>query len=289
MSGHFHNSKYLKGKCRASSLTLGKEVRKCRICFEKEYFTNFSGQSGLAKRGFHMDSFASLHTQLSECSSGSTAHDFGLSDHSNDTPFLARLLIWIFSRLLFGQLDNSQSGLISPCQCSGSMKYVHRSCLNEWRYSCENEKSFYRCEQCLSEYCLYEFVAAKAVPYRLFCKIFCILLTLLHLLLVHVAINALKITPFWTNSGCTLFTGASTLLAVALLQSTIYAPLLAISGNIWFAWYRWNRFNFLIDEIILVVLVGYALWKHWWWMLKVSTATASEIYKSYPINKPNIS
>ena len=28
--------------------------------------------------------------------------------------------------------DDSLRNLISPCQCTGSMKYVHRRCLREW-------------------------------------------------------------------------------------------------------------------------------------------------------------
>lgn len=42
--------------------------------------------------------------------------------------------------------------LISPCQCRGSMKYVHASCLDTWRLSSTNQRSFYQCNECKSMY-----------------------------------------------------------------------------------------------------------------------------------------
>lgn len=38
--------------------------------------------------------------------------------------------------------------LISPCRCRGTMKFVHLSCLNTWRYASPNAKSVYQCDQC---------------------------------------------------------------------------------------------------------------------------------------------
>lgn len=38
--------------------------------------------------------------------------------------------------------------LICPCRCSGSMKYVHRGCLDTWRASCFNPKALLECTTC---------------------------------------------------------------------------------------------------------------------------------------------
>eukprot|EP01080_Neovahlkampfia_damariscottae_P008115 gene8115-12576_t len=38
--------------------------------------------------------------------------------------------------------------LIAPCKCVGSLRYVHRKCLNEWRMYSPNELSFSRCDNC---------------------------------------------------------------------------------------------------------------------------------------------
>lgn len=45
--------------------------------------------------------------------------------------------------------------LISPCKCRGTSKFVHLSCLNEWRRLSTNRQSFYRCDQCHYSYSFY--------------------------------------------------------------------------------------------------------------------------------------
>ena len=42
-------------------------------------------------------------------------------------------------------------GLIAPCLCAGSQRWVHRACLDEWRAVCE-DRAFSRCTECLAPY-----------------------------------------------------------------------------------------------------------------------------------------
>ncbi len=51
-------------------------------------------------------------------------------------------------------LDEQQSveNLISPCQCRGTMKYVHRNCLNEWRSDDPHTNRFHFCNECKYQY-----------------------------------------------------------------------------------------------------------------------------------------
>ena len=44
------------------------------------------------------------------------------------------------------------SNMISPCRCSGSSKYVHSNCLNEWRSVSSNTEHFYQCDICKFKY-----------------------------------------------------------------------------------------------------------------------------------------
>jgi hypothetical protein len=46
--------------------------------------------------------------------------------------------------------------LIAPCMCSGSIKYVHRTCLNDWRAYSPNPTSFSNCDVCGFKYELRE-------------------------------------------------------------------------------------------------------------------------------------
>lgn len=56
--------------------------------------------------------------------------------------------------------------LISPCHCSGSLRYVHQSCLQKWIKSSDTKKC---------ELCYYEFVMeAKMKPFRKV-RIYCVI------------------------------------------------------------------------------------------------------------------
>ena len=38
--------------------------------------------------------------------------------------------------------------LFSPCLCSGNSGFIHRSCLDEWRSTSDNEEAFNKCMEC---------------------------------------------------------------------------------------------------------------------------------------------
>ena len=42
--------------------------------------------------------------------------------------------------------------LVSPCDCKGSMKYVHVQCIKKWRINTTNPEWHYKCQLCLSDF-----------------------------------------------------------------------------------------------------------------------------------------
>lgn len=48
--------------------------------------------------------------------------------------------------------EDDLDSLISPCKCSGTSKYVHKTCLHRWRYQDVNSTAFYKCMECNEEY-----------------------------------------------------------------------------------------------------------------------------------------
>jgi hypothetical protein len=71
--------------------------------------------------------------------------------------------------------------LFRPCRCSGTMQYVHKKCLKEWRVSGDNPHSYYECPQCHYQYNLRrlplaDFVASPALSKHIaeFSVILCI-------------------------------------------------------------------------------------------------------------------
>src|SRR3990167_8592825 len=45
---------------------------------------------------------------------------------------------------------NSKRSLLRPCRCTGSMKYVHKECLNAWRHT--NPYNMKQCNICKTPY-----------------------------------------------------------------------------------------------------------------------------------------
>eukprot|EP00940_MAST-03C_sp_MAST-3C-sp2_P002176 g2176.t1 len=58
----------------------------------------------------------------------------------------------ITCRICLGNEDDDLGRLISPCLCSGTMRFVHLECLNQWRFRTTNPSSFFQCEQCKYRY-----------------------------------------------------------------------------------------------------------------------------------------
>ena len=48
--------------------------------------------------------------------------------------------------------SDSPDHLIAPCTCSGTSKWVHRTCLDKWRATEPNGKRFTHCHECNFEY-----------------------------------------------------------------------------------------------------------------------------------------
>lgn len=47
---------------------------------------------------------------------------------------------------------DSTDNMIYPCRCSGTSKYVHKNCLNQWRTLSSNREAFYKCFECNYRY-----------------------------------------------------------------------------------------------------------------------------------------
>jgi hypothetical protein len=55
-------------------------------------------------------------------------------------------------RICYDDSDDDTNPLFRPCLCRGTMRWVHVECLQAWRQTSVNPKSFYKCEQCHFEY-----------------------------------------------------------------------------------------------------------------------------------------
>ena len=44
--------------------------------------------------------------------------------------------------------DDIRDNMIYPCKCSGTSKYVHKTCLNQWRTLSNNPEAYEKCFEC---------------------------------------------------------------------------------------------------------------------------------------------
>lgn len=56
-------------------------------------------------------------------------------------------------RICFEEEDENNI-FISPCSCNGSSKYIHKSCLNKWRYMNRDSEAWEKCMECHTKYIL---------------------------------------------------------------------------------------------------------------------------------------
>ncbi|MCP9262241.1 Zinc finger, C3HC4 type [Dirofilaria immitis] len=99
----------------------------------------------------------------------STVHSFAVTDCST---FLSNeTIIEKFCRICHS-FGNSADPLISPCRCTGSLKYVHISCLLHWLTICTHKlKRPTICELCLYNYRLRNIVNTDTSLLRYFYRL----------------------------------------------------------------------------------------------------------------------
>jgi len=105
-------------------------------------------------------------------------------------------------RLCFSSEEDSAllGRLFSPCRCSGTMKWIHVQCLNEWRAVAPNARSYYRCDQCHYEYNLRRAEWARYVEHPATSKVISALLLSAGVLVLGLLSFKLPLTDFvWRN------------------------------------------------------------------------------------------
>ena len=76
--------------------------------------------------------------------------------------------------------EDTKTNLIYPCRCSGTSKYVHKNCLNEWRMLADNREAFNKCFECDYSYKFTNEVILQ--------------LSQCHSLLKHISLNLISFT-----------------------------------------------------------------------------------------------
>lgn len=66
-------------------------------------------------------------------------------------------------RFCWGTKDNKNNKLFNPCECKGTLEYVHQQCLNRWRYM-DPHRNGMRCLLCMTVYRLPDANIFEEIP-----------------------------------------------------------------------------------------------------------------------------
>lgn len=153
------------------------------------------------------------------------------------------------------QEEIDMDSLISPCQCSGSSKYVHRECLNEWRRMSRNPIANTQCMICTTTYQLihmshhYFHEACISIQYNVFALFVYHQLLSIVMTLVYVSTQPIRISQSQYDSRTTSSNSEhvlySTLTVYIFNIVALVIPMLLYTGYV-FARYARNKNQVLL-------------------------------------------
>ena len=209
-------------------------------------------------------------------------------DHSINN-FFKHVIISTFTPTT---LDEEE--LIAPCECRGTMRHVHRGCLNQWRTASPRSDSFVRCEQCFAPYTFKHTWMTKLLTHPATMYSMCTILflawvaastfvstgalstsnnfdsNLFNLLpIIEVSRNSLinnlnYFSSFIINynkfmsSINQLFYG---LIFVALTEYIFFTPSFILSFNTLFCIWRIQKYEIFFDKWLLVAFALFGVWR----------------------------
>ena len=91
-------------------------------------------------------------------------------------------------RICYGTAEDGR--LIKPCKCSGSVRYIHVSCLDKWRMTSANQNNAVRCDMCHYEYQFSRVLLAKFLQNPKFISFVSFLIIAITVLLIAYFIRA---------------------------------------------------------------------------------------------------
>ena len=215
---------------------------------------------------------------------------------------------WIFQKFNFMFMEDrkqvkidssSEEELIAPCECRGTMRYVHRGCLNQWRMVSGRSDSFTRCEQCFASYTFKDTWITAILMHPATIYIICTLLfaawvaastfvstgALCHQSSGSVGSDLFSLLPiiyfdstgqnsltssfpalhsfiFHYNDFMAYFNGIFYgLVFVALTEYIFFTPSFILSFNTLFCIWRIQRYEIFFDKWLLIGFAGVGLWR----------------------------
>ena len=152
--------------------------------------------------------------------------------------------------------------LISPCNCSGTSKYVHRECLNRWRVISNNPNSLTECNQCKFEYvmetneishnCLKQITSLLENHINI-----CVFLNLLYFIFITISVSYTSITYFKYYNYHILYTAAILIYMFSIMLIIICSILCNkdIQLRLYLEYYRHIGYKKIVLALFFLILI----------------------------------
>lgn len=176
----------------------------------------------------------------------------------------------IFCRICYSDIDpiTKKKDLISPCNCNGSVKYVHHACLKMWRIKGKNFSNIRKCEQCHGLYNISGEAPLHSAMVSLMTALVVLCAYLLAVLFFKNIFEAVAtIVEEFSNERCVeremvrfdrTYHMSCTMLSITLYK-LFTTPRLFVIFNYIFTFWRLVHFNFTVDKVIFFVFSAYFL------------------------------
>lgn len=177
------------------------------------------------------------------------------------------------------QKESPESRLFRPCKCSGSVSYVHISCLNQWRAT--STDAFYQCSICKYRYQIERTFLAEFLMKENSIVILCIVMILVavilsgallnqsvkylgsnNIVLADIILQHLEVQPIWKSPVCQQFSINTIIHNIYVmykhdynLMVKAYIQLVFYTSVLWF----WLACLPLFARVIDILLIGTAV------------------------------
>lgn len=148
---------------------------------------------------------------------------------------------------------NNTVDLIAPCNCKGSIKYVHKTCLQLWRFKGKYIREIKTCEQCLCNYNLGDYQ-----PHSVIVGITTIITISAAYFVISTMMNSFyELFSLLVDEKERVLSWKSTLIIIIATYSFMCCWKFWVSVNFFFTVFRVHLFGFFVDKVVLVGFMGY--------------------------------
>ena len=165
--------------------------------------------------------------------------------------------------------EDLETNMITPCQCSGTSKWVHRSCLNQWRGDEPKRRRFTECSECKFKYRLQRLPPPGETKRKIHCYLSVAIDVLIPILVLLIVILIIGSVMAWYDpekyvaedlyrplGNCSGFIahGITAISFVACWSILTLAMTLLVRN--WRHLSEWSTDSISIDAVVIMMMYG---------------------------------